>query len=260
LALGAAIVVAVAATVGAVQVDLKNTRATRSLLPQNLTWVDAASQGPVTAIATPYSSRVFLLLALYWNPSIAREVTLDHAVPTDSLAAPNLQIDRRGRLVNATDELLLDRMVTAASFWNASVVAHETGLTLWRAQGTPRLRTLIVGLYADDWLNDSARIRAWPEHTRAGQEGAALAFTLSLPHDWTETAHMRLGKSTFGIAPGSRHRIVCWNTTGPLDVVSTTRNVLFDSANRPLSVQLSKPAPAPVPAGRTGRGCAAAAL
>ena len=39
-------------------------------------------------IATPYSSRVFLLLALYWNPSIAREVTLDHAVPTDSLAAP----------------------------------------------------------------------------------------------------------------------------------------------------------------------------
>ena len=53
---------------------------------------------PVTAIATPYSSRVFLLLSLYWNPSIAREVTLDHAVPTDSLAAPNLEIDRRGRL------------------------------------------------------------------------------------------------------------------------------------------------------------------
>ena len=110
LALGAAILVAVAATVGAVKVDLTSTRATRALLPQNLTWVDAASHGPVTAIATPYSSRVFLLLALYWNPSIAREVTLDHAVPTDSLAAPNLEIDRRGRLLNTTGDILLDRI------------------------------------------------------------------------------------------------------------------------------------------------------
>ena len=68
---------------------------------------------------------------------------------------------------------------------------------------------------------------------------------------------MRLGKSTFAITPGSRQRIVCWNATGPLDVVSTTRDVLFDQANRPLAVQLSKPDVLPVPAGRTGTGCAA---
>ena len=53
---------------------------------------------------------------------------------------------------------------------------------------------------------------------------------------------MRLGKnSTFAIAPGSRHRIVCWNATGPVDVVSTTRDALLDAGNRPLSVQLTKP-------------------
>jgi hypothetical protein len=196
---------------------------------------------------------VFLLLALYWNTSIAREVTLDHAVPTDSLAAPNLAIDRQGRLRNTTGDLLLDRMVTAASFWNASVVAHETGLTLWHAHGTPRLRSLIVGLYADDWLNESARIRAWPA---SPHQGTALAFTLSLPRDWTETARMQLGKSTFAIAPGSRHQIVCWNAAGPVDVISTTRDALFDQANRTLAVQLSKPDVLPVPAGRTGTGCA----
>ncbi len=212
LALGAAILVAVAATVGAVKIDLHDTRATRALLPQNLTWIDDAAHGPVTAIATPYSSRVFLLMALYWNQSIAREVTLDHAVPTDSLAAPNLEIDRRGQLLNTTGDLLLDRMVTAASFWNASVVAHQTGLTLWHARGTPRLRTLIVGRYVDDWLNQSVRMRAWPQSSRPGRRGTALAFTLSLPHDWTGTVHMRLGEnSTFAITPGSRHRIVCWN-------------------------------------------------
>ena len=97
LALGAAIVVAVAATVGAVQVDLEeHPRYDGRSSRRTSRWVDAASHGPVTAIATPYSSRVFLLLALYWNPSIAREVTLDHAVPTDSLAAPDLKIDRSG--------------------------------------------------------------------------------------------------------------------------------------------------------------------
>ncbi len=260
LALGAAILVAVAATIGAVKIDLANTRATRALLPQNLTWVDAAAHGPVTAIATPYSSRVLLLLALYWNPSIAREVTLDHAIPTDSLAAPNLEIDRQGRLLNTTGDLLLDRMVTAASFWNGSVAAHQTGLTLWHAHGVPRLRSLIVGRYADDWLNESARIRAWAQSPRPGHEGIALGLTLSLPKDWTRTAHMKLGKTTFAIAPGSRHRIVCWNATGPVDVVSTTRDALFDQANRTLSVQLSKPSVMPVPAGRTGAGCAAAGL
>jgi hypothetical protein len=261
LALGAAIFVAVAATIGAVKVDLTSTRATRALMPHNLTWVDAASRGSVTAIETPYSSRVFLLLALYWNPSIAREVTLDHAVPTDSLSAPNLEIDHQGRLRNTTGDLLLDRMVTSASFWNASVVAHETGLTLWHAHGVPRLRTLIVGRYADDWLNESVRIRAWPQSPRAGHRGTALAFTLSLPHNWTTTVHMRVGrKSSFAIAPGSQHRIVCWNATRPVDVVSTTRDAVFDNANRTLSVQLSKPDVMPVPTGRTGAGCAAAGV
>jgi Dolichyl-phosphate-mannose-protein mannosyltransferase len=261
IALVAAIVVGVAATVGAVKVDLSSTRATRALMPQHLTWVDAAAHGPVTAIETPYSSRVFLLLSLYWNRSIKREVILDDAVPTDSLAVENLQIDRRGRMLNTTGDLLLDRMVTSASFWNASVVAHQTSLTLWHAHGVPRLRTLIVGRYADDWLNESVRIRAWPQRPRPGHRGTALAFTLSLPHDWSQTAHMRFGRSaTFTIAPGSRHRIVCWNATGPVDVVSTTRDALLDEANRPLAVQLSKTAGAPVPPGRTGAGCAPAGL
>ena len=161
--------------------------------------------------------------------------------PTDSLAAPDLQIDRRGRLVNTTGDLLLDRMVTSASFWNASVVAHETGLTLWHAARSSSAsdpdRRPLRGRLAE-------RVR--PDPRLAGEPaargtGAPRSPSPSrFPHDWTETVHMRLGKATFAIAPGSRQRIVCWNATGPVDVVATTRNVLFDQANRTLSVQLSK--------------------
>ncbi len=88
LGVGAAILVAVVATVGAAKVDLRDTRNARSVLPHDLGWIDSASTGPVTAIATPQSSRAFVYLALYWNASIKREVTLDEAVATDAFSAP----------------------------------------------------------------------------------------------------------------------------------------------------------------------------
>ena len=81
------------------------------LLPHDLGWIDSASTGPVTAIATPQSSRAFVYLALYWNASIKREVTLDGAVATDAFYAPGLKIGRDGRLLNTTDNILLDRTV-----------------------------------------------------------------------------------------------------------------------------------------------------
>jgi hypothetical protein len=257
LALGAAMVVAVAATIGAVKVDLGNTRIARSLLPANLGWIDSAAKGPVTAVATPYSSRVFLFFALYWNKSIAREVTLDYAVPTDSLAAPNLKIGREGQLLNTTSDVLLDQSVTSASFANASTAARQTDLTLWHARGVPRLRTLIVGRYANGWLNESVRIRAWNQSTLRRHRGTALAFTLSLPGNWTETAHLKIGKAPFAIKPGSNHRIVCWNALGPLDVLSSTPDVLVDNAGRPLAVHMTKLDVTAVSPGRAGTGCAA---
>ncbi len=259
-ALTAAILVALAATIGAVKVDLGYTRTARALLPSNLTWIDAASKGPVTVVATPYSSRAFVFFALYWNTSITREVALDRAVPSDNFSAPDLRIGRDGRMLNTTGDLLIDRTVASASFWNASVIAHETGLTLWHPHGAPRIQTLVVGQYADDWLNESARIRAWPRHSQPKERGAAVAFTLSLPRDWPRTAHMKIGEAAFAINPGSRREIVCWNAAGPLDILSTSRDVLLDGANRPLTVQLRKLAQTATPAGRAGESCAATPL
>jgi hypothetical protein len=258
LALGAAILVVVAVTIGAVKIDLGYTRSARSLLPTNLSWIDAASKGSVTAVATPYSSRVFMFLALYWNTSIKREVELDHAVPTDSFAAPDLRIGSDGRLLNTVGDVLIDRTVASASFWNASVAAHEIGLSLWHPRGTPHLRTLIVGRYSDNWLNESARIRAWPQHPQPHHRGVAIAFTLSLPRDWTQAAHMNVGGASLTIRPGSRHRIVCWNAAGAVDLLASTKDVVVDTANRPLAAQLTKLDVDAVPAGQTGSGCAAA--
>jgi hypothetical protein len=202
---------------------------------------------------------VFLFFALYWNKSIAREVTLDHAVPSDGLSAPNLEIGRGGQLLNTTRDVLLDGSVTSASFANASVAAHQTDLTLWHADGVPRLRTLIVGRYANGWLNESTRIRLWHQGSLAGgrRYASALGFTLSLPRTWTETAHMKIGNAHFTIKPGSEQSVVCWNAKGPLDVLSSTHNVLMDEAGRLLAVQMSRLDVTGAPIGRTGTGCAA---
>jgi hypothetical protein len=160
-------------------------------------------------------------------------------------------------LLNTSSDVLLDRSVTSASFANASVAARQTDLTLWHAHGVPRLRTLVVGRYANGWLNESARIRAWNQSTLRRHRGTALAFTLSLPGSWTETTHMKIGKATFAIKPGSNHRIVCWSTKGPVDVLSSSPNVLADAAGRLLAVHMTKLEVTTVPPGRAGAGCAA---
>jgi hypothetical protein len=259
IAVGVAILAVFAATAGAVEVDLGYTRTTREILPKNLSWIDTASNGrPVTLVATPYSSRVFVFLALYWNTSITREVALDHAVPSDGFSAPDLKIGRAGLMLNTTGDIAIDRTVTSTSFWNASVLGETAGITLWHPQGVPHLKTLVVGRYTDGWLNESARIRSWAPGTNSTSRGAAVAFTLSLPSDWPKTGHEKLGRRSFAISPGSKQRIVCWNATGPLDLLASTRDVLLDAANRPLAVQMTKLSTVAVPA-RTGSGCAVAA-
>ena len=260
LAVVAAMLVAVVATVGAVRIDLRYTRSAHALLPSNLSWIDKATTKPVTVVATPYSSRALLFFALYWNPSITREVALDSAVPSDSFPTPDLRIGHDGSLLNAPGNLAFDVTVTSASFWNASVLAQAAGVTLWRPDGVPRLRTLVVGRYQDDWLNEASRVRAWPENSHEKRSGIAIAFTLSLPSDWPKTAHMKFGERSFVLAPGSRRGVVCWNPTGPVDLLATSRDVLLDANNRALTVQLTNVRTTTIPAGATVRGCAPSSL
>ncbi len=102
---------------------------------------------------------------------------------------------------------------------------------------SPRLRTLIVGRYSDDWLNESVRIRAWPQSPRPGHRAPRSHSPYRFPRDWNRTVDMKIGRhATFVIRPGSKHRVVCWNATGPLDILASTEDVAVDEANRPLSV------------------------
>ena len=79
IAIAAPLAVALTASVVATHVDIRLTRASRARLPADLSWVDHAARGPVTAIETPQTLKEDLLQQLYWNTSIDREVLLGSA-------------------------------------------------------------------------------------------------------------------------------------------------------------------------------------
>lgn len=255
VAVVAAMSVAVAATFGTTKLDLGYTRNARALLPTPIGWIDAATNAPVTAIVTPYSARVYMFFALYWNQSIARELALDYAVPSDNFETNQLIVGANGRLLNSVGDLLIDRTATSATFWNASVLARATNLILWHPDGVPHLRTLIVGRYPDNWINQSGRVRAWAKNPDARGRGAAIGFTLSVPTNWSTRVRLKLAKRSFVLKPGMRMSVECWNASEPLNVYYSSNDVRYLGSNRPLTLKMTSLHTEAVK--RPGTGCLA---
>jgi hypothetical protein len=239
VAISTGMIVAIAASAGAISVDLSFTQSLRSALPNDLTWIDTAAKGPVTAVATPASSQGDLFVALYWNSSIEREVLLAGAYATDTFSTPDLRVGRNGELLNTKGDLLFDNTGTTGSFSHAAVIGQAQGLTLWKPDGPPRFRMLIEHHFLDQWLGPSGRIRVWPAN-RDAHAGAKISFALSLPSMWKKQVHMHLGDQVFVIKPGSEKTITCGNPSGPIDLRFSSSDFVFDSGFRALSVILTK--------------------
>jgi hypothetical protein len=237
-ALVVAICFAAVASAGAVAADISFSRGIRAALPTNLTWIDDAAEGEVTAIATPSTPRRELLDQLYWNQSVQREVILDDAVPTDAFSAPHVRIRPDGRLVGVgRGELLVSDFGTKLLPAGAQLVARARRLSLWRTRGTPRLRLLMENRYWDTWLASRGRIRAWPT---VGARAVSMTFRLSLPRAWLRSVvRLQLGRQTFAIRRGSIRNIECATATGPLDLRFSSPDAVFQTDLRALAVRLS---------------------
>jgi hypothetical protein len=248
LARGALVVVlgvAVLATVAATKVDLRGAHQVRNALPRDLTWVNDASNGTVTAVMTPASLPSNLMESLYWNTSVGREVRLDHAYPTDVFSAPELRIGNDGTLLNATRELLVENLGSTVVLANADRIGGDVAerLSLWRARTQPRLRLVVEGRFLNSWLGPHGRIRAWP--LKSGRSGTMVSFRLSLPHhvkgrELRGIVRMKLGTSRFTLRPGSSVDVTCQARSGPLDVSFSSPDVYWGPDLPPITARLTR--------------------
>ncbi len=209
----------------AVHLDIRTAKHLRAGLPADLTWVDDAAHGRVTAIATDGQPSGGLREQLYWNASIEREVVLPGAVGTDALSAPPLRIGEDGELLDVPGAFLFDGESATAVFGGARPLAREPGFSLWEPVGRARFRALVVRRYPDGWLADSGTIRAWPP---AGANAVRVTFTLSLPRRWTKTVRLKLGGQEFTLRPGEQVPVACRSGSGPLALRYSTRDVVVD--------------------------------
>jgi hypothetical protein len=218
--------------------DLARNRAARALLPRDLTWIDDAVRGPVTAIATPDSRPRELLHALYWNTSIQREVVAGDATPSDAFAAPKLRIGANGALLNVSGDLLFDSEGTTGRLMDARALARATSFVLWHPIGAPRFRLLIEGRYSDGWLSNLGRIRAWP---RSAGETARISFSLVVPPVRTTPVRVTLGGYHATVGAGSPLKVVCVGANAhAVDVPFSSPDAFVDGNLRTLSLELTR--------------------
>jgi hypothetical protein len=223
---------------GAVAANISLSRRVRATLPANLTWIDDAARGEVTAIATPSSPPIDLITQLYWNQSVQRELILGDATATDAFSAPTLRLGRGGRLMNARGDLLVHDFGTTLLLANARLVARADRFSLWRPRGEPRLRLLIEDRFWNGWLAPRGRIRAWPQlYGRA----VKVTFQLSLPRSWPrKVVRIRLGRRMFAVERGSRDRVACESGGGPLDIAFSSTDFVIESDFRQVAARLTR--------------------
>lgn len=253
-ALAATLAFLVVTTAFAVHLDLRVAHSLRASLPADLTWVDDAVPGSVTAVATDQLPSTGLRELLYWNSSIERELVLPGASPTDPFSAPPLRIGSNGELVGITGVFLYDGTASAALFTHARRVAHWSAFGLWTPAGQPRFRALVWPRYPDGWLTSTGMIEAWP--LTAGHAVRA-SFALSLPRSAETPVRLWLGSQSVVVPPGRRVVVACRSHSGRLALrFSRSRHpvdlhLLFPSA------RLTGLAIADVPAGSGRPPCTA---
>ncbi len=258
IAFVASLLVAALTSVDASYVDLVSTRSIRSAYPSNLTWVDDAQIGPVTAVETAPSPPGDLLFAMYWNSSIQREAVLQGAIPTDAFSTSDLRVGASGEVAGIGRNLLVDDFGTTMIFTNAQVKARESHFILWHASTKPRLRTLIVGRFHDGWLSAKGSLRFWP--ARPGAAGVRASFRLTLPRHYSKSVRLRIGTSSFVLHAGSHIDVSC-RASGSFDERYSASAYTLQQSElfRRISVKLTRLQVADVGRRAGGSGCSATA-
>ena len=177
-----AAVVAIAAgcalSAGASSFDQRTSASLRGTLPADLRWVDHAQLGDVDLVAPPGARREQTWEQLFWNTSIKR-LLLIGSPAIDDFAVEAVRVAPDGRLLvdgrASRRPLLVQTYASTLELTGVERIRHELIFDLYRPTGTPRLRLLAAGRFADKWLAPRGAVTVW---THAG---GRLELTLSMP-------------------------------------------------------------------------------
>ena len=204
LALVAAVVACSAMSAGASAFDARTSRSLHSTLPHDIRWVDHARLGNVDLLAPPGSLKEQSWQQLFWNTSVKRLLLLGSA-PIDQFDAKTVRVASDGKLLvdgrPSRRPLLVQTYSSTVELSGVRRVRHELVFDLYRAVGTPRLRVLAAGRFADRWLAPKGAITVWTK------TGGTLELVLALPADTQITPIELTGigiKRTVRVHPGER--------------------------------------------------------
>ena len=187
VALLAAVAACCALSAGAASFDTRTSHLLRHSLPSDLRWVDHARLGSVDLVAPPGARKEQSWEQLFWNHSVERLLLLG-SPPIDQFAAGRVRVAHDGRmLVGGRVErrpLLVQTYASTVELTGVKRVRRELIFDLYRPIGTPRLRLLAAGRYADRWLTPRGAITIWTT------TGGTLSLDLSLPRG-TQVTPMR---------------------------------------------------------------------
>jgi hypothetical protein len=203
-ALVAAILACSAMSAGASAFDARTSRSLHSTLPQDIRWVDHAQLGSVDLLAPPGALKEQSWQQLFWNTSVKRLLLLGSA-PIDQFDAKTVRVADDGTLLvdGRPDRrpLLVQTYASTLQLSGAERIRHELVFDLYRPQGTPRLRLLAAGRYADRWLAPRGAITVWTK------TGGTLELVLALPASTQVTSIVLTAdgvKRTVRVHPGQR--------------------------------------------------------
>jgi hypothetical protein len=185
VALTLALAASVAASVGAVAFDNRNSASVRAaFLPAEHSWVDRAGLDEVTLVRAPDGLRTEALEQLFWNRSVDRVVLLPGAEGVDHLHSSSLDVGSDGTLRSdgrpLAGPVLMDGYGGTIVLADAERIASSQSFTLWRPHGRPRMSLYMAGRYSDGWLAGIGRIYLWPERA-GGKIERRVSLTLTAP-------------------------------------------------------------------------------
>ena len=185
IVLGLALAASVAASVGAVAFDNRNSASVRAaFLPAERSWIDRAGFNDVTLVRGADGIRTEALEQLFWNRSVDRVVLLPGAEEVDHFQSSALSLGSEGSLRAEgrplTGPVLVDGYGGTIVLSDAQRVASSQSYTLWRPNGQARLALYLAGRYSDGWLAGIGRMYLWPDQ-RGGTIARRVSLTLTAP-------------------------------------------------------------------------------
>jgi hypothetical protein len=139
-------------------------------------WLDKSGLGRSDYLALPSAQAHAGWNLETWNRDFGRPISL-RPEEEDNYGFTRARVHDDGRLgIRTTRTLVVNDYGSAAELAGTVVRRPRPGLTVWRLDGAPRLRSLAEGLYPDGWAAAIVRYRVW---NRPG--GGVYRVRLALP-------------------------------------------------------------------------------